>query len=67
MSLCILAGFVIAEMLIPLYGGDTVSQGIVEPEILHIPIGVFMFYSAFIIQIFTLSLLRYTQAKLKDL
>ena len=49
-SLCIHLGFVIAAILMPLYGGEPVGEGIPEPEILMVPFNVFFFGSIFLLQ-----------------
>ena len=49
-SLCIHLGFVIAAILMPLYGGEPVGEGIPEPEILMVPFNVFFFGSMFLLQ-----------------
>lgn len=50
-SLCIHLGFVIAAILMPLYGGEPVGEGIPEPEILMVPFNVFFFGSMFLLQV----------------
>lgn len=50
LSLCIHLGFVIAAILMPLYGGEPVGEGIPEPEILMVPFNVFFFGSMFLLQ-----------------
>ena len=50
MSLCIHFGFVIGALLMPLYGGDPVGEGIPEPEILMVPLNVFFFSFMFLMQ-----------------
>ena len=37
LSLCIHLGFVIGTSLMPLYGGEPVGEGMLEPEIVDIP------------------------------
>ena len=49
-SLCIHLGFVIAAILMPLYGGEPVGAGIPEPEILMVPFNVFFFGTMFLLQ-----------------
>ena len=51
LSLCIHLGFVIAAILMPLYGGEPVGEGIPEPEILMVPFNVFFFGSMFLLQV----------------
>ena len=50
LSLCIHLGFVIAAILMPIYGGEPVGEGIPEPEILMVPFNVFFFGSMFLLQ-----------------
>ena len=50
MSLSIHFGFVIGALLMPLYGGDPVGEGIPEPEILMVPLNVFFFSFMFRMQ-----------------
>ena len=50
LSLCIHLGFVIAAILMPIYGGEPVGEGIPEPEILMVPFNVFFFGSMFFLQ-----------------
>ena len=50
LSLCIHFGFVIGTSLMPLYGGEPVGEGILEPEIVDIPLNVLFFYSMFLLQ-----------------
>ena len=50
LSLCIHLGFVIGTSLMPLYGGEPVGEGILEPEIVDIPLNVLFFYSMFLLQ-----------------
>ena len=54
LSLCIHFGFVLGAILMPLYGGEPVGEGIPEPEILMVPLNVFFFGSMFILQSFVL-------------
>jgi hypothetical protein len=49
LSLCIHLGFVIAAILMPIYGGEPVGEGIPEPEILMVPFNVFFFGSMFLL------------------
>ena len=50
LSLCIHLGFVIGTSLMPLYGGEPVGEGILEPEIVDIPLNMLFFYSMFLLQ-----------------
>ena len=50
LSLCIHLGFVMAAILMPIYGGEPVGEGIPEPEILMVPFNVFFFGSMFFLQ-----------------
>ena len=50
LSLCIHLGFVIAAILMPIYGGEPVGEGIPEPEILMVPFNVFFFGSMCFLQ-----------------
>ena len=50
LSLCIHLGFVIAAILMPIYGGEPVGEGIPEPEILMVPFNEFFFGSMFFLQ-----------------
>ena len=50
LSLCIHLGFVIGTSLMPLYGGEPVVEGILEPEIVDIPLNMLFFYSVFLLQ-----------------
>ena len=50
LSLCIHLGFVMAAILMPIYGGEPVGEGIPEPEILMVPFNVFFFGSMFLLQ-----------------
>ena len=50
LSLCIHFGFVIGASLMPFYGGEPVGAGIPEPDILMIPLNVFVFTSMFLLQ-----------------
>ena len=43
LSLCIHFGFVIGALLMPLYGGQPVGEGIIEPEVLKVPLNVLFF------------------------
>ena len=50
LSLCIHFGFVIGAVLMPLYGGEPVGEGITEPEVLKVPLNVLFFGFMFFIQ-----------------
>jgi|TARA_B100001121_G_C18695413_1_gene624835 hypothetical protein len=50
LSLCIHFGFVIGALLMPLYGGEPVGEGISEPEVLKIPLNILFFGFMFFIQ-----------------
>ena len=50
LSLCIHFGFVIVALLMPLYGGEPVGEGITEPEVLKVPLNVLFFGLMFFIQ-----------------
>ena len=50
LSLCIHFGFVIGALLMPLYGGEPVGEGIKEPEVLKVPLNVLFFGFMFFIQ-----------------
>ena len=50
LSLCIHFGFVIGALLMPLYGGEPVGEGITEPEVLKVPLNVLFFGFMFFIQ-----------------
>ena len=50
LSLCIHCGFVIGALLMPLYGGEPVGQGITEPEVLKVPLNILFFGFMFFIQ-----------------
>ena len=50
LSLCIHFGFVIGALLMPLYGGEPVGEGIIEPEVLKVPLNVLFFGFMFFIQ-----------------
>ena len=50
LSLCIHFGFVIGALLMPLYGGEPVGQGITEPEVLKVPLNILFFGFMFFIQ-----------------
>ena len=50
LSLCIHLGFVMAAILMPIYGGEPVGEGIPEPQILMVPFNVFFFGSMFLLQ-----------------
>tara|TARA_X000000368_G_scaffold415894_1_gene408592 strand:- start:697 stop:1086 length:390 start_codon:yes stop_codon:yes gene_type:complete len=50
LSLCIHFGFVIGALLMPLYGGQPVGEGIIEPEVLKVPLNVLFFGFMFFIQ-----------------
>ena len=43
-------GFVIGALLMPLYGGEPVGEGITEPEVLKVPLNVLFFGLMFSIQ-----------------
>ena len=58
MSLSIHLGFVIAALLMPLYGGELVGEGVPDPEIFSVPIGLFIFTSMCILQVVTLLLAK---------
>ena len=42
--------FVIGTLLMPLYGGEPVGEGIPEPKIVEIPLNMLFFYSMFLLQ-----------------
>ena len=50
LSLCIHFGFVIGTLLMPLYGGEPVGEGMLEPKIVDIPLNMLFFYSMFLLQ-----------------
>ena len=42
--------FVVGTLLMPLYGGEPVGEGIPEPKIVEIPLNMLFFYSMFLLQ-----------------
>ena len=50
LSLCIHFGFVIGALLMPLYGGEPVGEGIAEPEFLRVPLNILFFSLMFFVQ-----------------
>ena len=61
LSLCILIGYDISAVLMPLYGGIPLGEGGVEPEPFGIPINLLFFNTMLIIQLISLSLILKTK------
>tara|TARA_B100001175_G_C19338096_1_gene556003 strand:+ start:156 stop:575 length:420 start_codon:yes stop_codon:yes gene_type:complete len=56
LSICILFGFIIAAISMPLYGGTPVGKGIIEPYIMGIPFNVLFFSTMLITQLIAIVL-----------
>ncbi len=56
LSICILFGFIIAAISMPLYGGTPVGKGIIEPYIMGIPFNVLFFTTMLITQLIAIVL-----------
>ena len=57
LSLCIHFGFIVAALTMPLYGGTSVGDGIIEPYIAGIPFNVLFFTSMLSVQIISVLLI----------
>ena len=57
LGLCIHVGFVISAVSMPLYGGASVGQGLSAPSTLGLPLNIFVFSSALIVQLVALALI----------
>ena len=57
LSLCIHFGFIVAAFTMPLYGGTSVGDGIIEPYIAGIPFNVLFFTSMLSVQIISVLLI----------
>ena len=57
LGLCIHVGFVISAVSMPLYGGASVGQGLSAPSALGLPLNIFVFSSALIVQLVALALI----------
>jgi hypothetical protein len=61
LSLCILVGYDISAVLMPLYGGVPLGKGGVEPEPFGIPINLLFFNTMLFIQLISLGLILKTK------
>ena len=62
LGLCIHLGFVLAAILMPLYGGSAVGEGIAEPTLFGIPVNGFLFSTMLLVQLFALFLIMKNKA-----